>query len=74
MTTLSFRPSRRRLPRRAGRRRAPTETADGAGAPEIQTTFSHRQILIIMSGLMLGMFLATLDQTIVEHRAADHRR
>ncbi len=27
--------------------------------------FTHRQILTIMSGLMLGMFLAALDQTIV---------
>jgi EmrB/QacA subfamily drug resistance transporter len=27
--------------------------------------FTHRQILVIMSGLMLGMFLAALDQTIV---------
>jgi EmrB/QacA subfamily drug resistance transporter len=27
--------------------------------------FTHRQILMIMSGLMLGMFLASLDQTIV---------
>ena len=27
--------------------------------------FSHRQILVIMSGLMMGMFLAALDQTIV---------
>ncbi len=27
--------------------------------------YSHRQILVIMSGLMLGMFLAALDQTIV---------
>ncbi|HVA92640.1 MAG TPA: MDR family MFS transporter [Chloroflexota bacterium] len=27
--------------------------------------FTHRQILIIMTGLMLGMFLAALDQTIV---------
>src|SRR5579875_2829280 len=26
---------------------------------------SHRQILTILSGLMLGMFLAALDQTIV---------
>jgi EmrB/QacA subfamily drug resistance transporter len=26
---------------------------------------SHRQILVVMSGLMLGLFLATLDQTIV---------
>lgn len=34
--------------------------ADGAGP-----TLSHRQILIVFSGLMLGMFLAALDQTIV---------
>ncbi|MFI5777756.1 MDR family MFS transporter [Nocardia sp. NPDC051570] len=27
--------------------------------------FTHRQILVIMSGLMLGMLLAALDQTIV---------
>jgi EmrB/QacA subfamily drug resistance transporter len=27
--------------------------------------FTHRQILVIMSGLMMGMFLAALDQTIV---------
>src|SRR5687767_13146288 len=27
--------------------------------------FSHREILVILSGLMLGMFLASLDQTIV---------
>jgi EmrB/QacA subfamily drug resistance transporter len=27
--------------------------------------FTHRQILMIMSGLMLGLFLAALDQTIV---------
>ena len=27
--------------------------------------FTHRQILAIMSGLMMGMFLASLDQTIV---------
>jgi MFS family permease len=26
---------------------------------------NHRQILVILSGLMLGMFLAALDQTIV---------
>src|SRR5436190_18715627 len=26
---------------------------------------SHRQILLVLSGLMLGMFLAALDQTIV---------
>ncbi len=33
-------------------------------APESQG-LSHRQILTIMSGLLLGMFLAALDQTIV---------
>jgi EmrB/QacA subfamily drug resistance transporter len=31
-------------------------------APTVRT---HRQILVIMSGLMLGLFLASLDQTIV---------
>ncbi|WP_344998603.1 MDR family MFS transporter, partial [Tsukamurella soli] len=44
-----------------------TATADKAsahqeGAPGV---FTHRQILLILSGLMLGMFLAALDQTIV---------
>jgi EmrB/QacA subfamily drug resistance transporter len=34
---------------------------DGDGKPAL----THRQILIIFSGLMLGMFLAALDQTIV---------
>jgi len=28
-------------------------------------TFNHRQIVTILSGLMLGMFLAALDQTVV---------
>ncbi|WP_269748449.1 MDR family MFS transporter [Rhodococcus sp. WMMA185] len=28
-------------------------------------SFTHRQVLVILSGLMLGMFLAALDQTIV---------
>jgi EmrB/QacA subfamily drug resistance transporter len=59
VTTLSFRPNRR----------PSLDVADEPAEPvtpnEVQTTFSHRQILIIMSGLMLGMFLATLDQTIV---------
>jgi EmrB/QacA subfamily drug resistance transporter len=34
-------------------------------APSAAGTFTHRQILVILSGLMLGMFLAALDQTIV---------
>jgi EmrB/QacA subfamily drug resistance transporter len=33
--------------------------------PAEEGAFTHRQILVIMSGLMLGMFLAALDQTIV---------
>jgi EmrB/QacA subfamily drug resistance transporter len=33
--------------------------------PAEEAGFTHRQILAIMSGLMLGMFLAALDQTIV---------
>ena len=51
----------------------------GAGTPDVETdmpavapeggppgvNLTHRQILIIFSGLMLGMFLAALDQTIV---------
>jgi len=28
-------------------------------------TFTHREIMVIMAGLMLGMFLAALDQTIL---------
>jgi EmrB/QacA subfamily drug resistance transporter len=33
--------------------------------PDHQGYLSHRQILIVMSGLMAGMFLAALDQSIV---------
>jgi EmrB/QacA subfamily drug resistance transporter len=40
----------------------PVTTVPDAGE---QSAFSHRQILVIMSGLMLGIFLASLDQTIV---------
>ena len=40
---------------------SPTSTA----TPAETEGFTHRQILVIMSGLMLGMFLAALDQTIV---------
>jgi EmrB/QacA subfamily drug resistance transporter len=41
-----------------------SQTAAVASQPE-ETGFTHRQILVIMSGLMMGMFLAALDQTIV---------
>jgi len=37
--------------------------ASAGGGPGL--ALSHRQIMIIFSGLMLGMFLAALDQTIV---------
>jgi EmrB/QacA subfamily drug resistance transporter len=40
----------------------PATTTAGPPASE---GFTHRQILTIMSGLMMGMFLAALDQTIV---------
>jgi EmrB/QacA subfamily drug resistance transporter len=38
-----------------------TEQADGAPVLDL----SHRRVLVIISALMLGMFLAALDQTIV---------
>ena len=38
-------------------RSAPSEETDGG--------FTHRQILTILVGLMMGMFLAALDQTVV---------
>jgi EmrB/QacA subfamily drug resistance transporter len=34
-------------------------------AQSVPPALTHKQILVVMSGLMLGMFLATLDQTIV---------
>ncbi len=36
-----------------------------AAAPGADGVFTHRQILTILAGLMLGMFLAALDQTVV---------
>ena len=41
----------------------PTGGATTGGGPVVALT--HRQILLVFSGLMLGMFLAALDQTIV---------
>ncbi|MEP6697382.1 MAG: MDR family MFS transporter [Pseudonocardiales bacterium] len=40
---------------------APTVAAQSGEQP----TMTHRQILVVMSGLMLGVLLAALDQTIV---------
>lgn len=43
-----------------------TPTPAGAGAGSAETgEYSHAQVLTILSGLMLGMFLAALDQSIV---------
>src|SRR5690349_22981232 len=45
-----------------------SENASPAAAPVSDPTtgeYTHRQILTILSGLMLGMFLGALDQTIV---------
>jgi EmrB/QacA subfamily drug resistance transporter len=48
---------------------APAEAGPpgAAQAPAVQASaeFSHRQILTILAGLMMGMFLAALDQTIM---------
>jgi len=40
-------------------------TPASRSAPAADGTFTHRQILTIISGLLLGMFLAALDQTVV---------
>lgn len=46
---------------------AAPSTLEGAGldAGQPESGLTHRQILIVFSGLMLGMLLAALDQTIV---------
>jgi EmrB/QacA subfamily drug resistance transporter len=44
---------------------ATTTRQDGLSPASSGGELSHRQILTILSGLMLGMFLASLDQTIV---------
>jgi EmrB/QacA subfamily drug resistance transporter len=47
-----------------------TDQSAGAGrraaaAPDASGAFTHRQIMTILVGLLLGMFLAALDQTVV---------
>ena len=44
---------------------APTSSASDVAASPGGDYLSHRQILVVMSGLMAGMFLAALDQSIV---------
>ena len=44
----------------------PAALEECRGVPDApMAALTHRQILIVFSGLMLGMFLAALDQTIV---------
>ena len=53
-------------PSRADEAVAPTPAPDPAsGTTGLGLALTHRQILIVFSGLMIGMFLAALDQTIV---------
>ncbi|MCA2216805.1 MDR family MFS transporter [Jidongwangia harbinensis] len=42
-------------------------TAPAAGSPAARATgeFTHRQVITVLIGLMMGMFLAALDQTIM---------
>ncbi len=42
-----------------------TAIPDPVSTGEAPAHFTHRQILVVLSGLMLGMMLAALDQTIV---------
>ncbi|WP_100499936.1 MDR family MFS transporter [Geodermatophilus chilensis] len=41
------------------------DAREAASAPGADGTFTHRQILTIIVGLMVAMFLAALDQTVV---------
>ncbi len=41
----------------------PTTAAPASAGPSVE--FTHRQVLTILGGLMMGMFLAALDQTIM---------
>src|SRR4051794_22955147 len=56
-----------RLVRNRARRRARRlgDRVTTASPPAPGAALSHRQILTILSGLLLGMFLAALDQTVV---------
>jgi len=43
----------------------PSPTAQALPAPDPSAPLTYRQVITILSGLMLGMFLAALDQTII---------
>ena len=42
-----------------------SETTVAPVQPELPVTLSHRRVLVVIGALMLGMFLAALDQTVV---------
>ena len=42
-----------------------TADAPAGAGPDARPVLSHKEILTILVGLMMGMFLAALDQTIV---------
>lgn len=44
---------------------APTPTSPTPATPTVQAYLSHREIIQVLIGLMAGMFLAALDQSIV---------
>ncbi|MGN8050899.1 MFS transporter, partial [Curtobacterium sp. 22159] len=50
------------VPVQHGRRAAGSATAPGA--PGQQPLMTHRQILLVIYGLMAGMFLSSLGQTV----------
>ena len=59
-----------RKPPAAGASTTATESSTRVTAPDVAASpggdyLSHRQILVVMGGLMAGMFLAALDQSIV---------
>ena len=59
---------------RPGGRNALMSAPRPPAVPPPSGELSHKQIMTILSGLMLGMFLAALDQTIVVDRHPHHRR
>jgi len=42
-----------------------SETLAPAESPNLAASLSHRRVLVVIGALMLGMFLAALDQTVV---------
>jgi MFS family permease len=41
------------------------EMPGGPGVPDVSATLSHRRVLVVIGALLLGMFLAALDQNVV---------